>query len=139
MNPDQIQLVQSSFTRIEPIAGQAATFFYARLFELDPALKPLFKGDMAEQGQKLMRMIGLAVQGLNRLDELVPAVQALGQRHASYGVQPQDYDTVGAALLWTLQQGLGEFFTPQVREAWTRAYALLAETMILATQVDQAV
>ena len=102
-----------------PIKAAAADLFYGRLFELDPSLKPLFKGDIKEQGAKLMAMIATAVAGLDRLDSIVPAVQALGKRHAGYGVEAAHYDTVGSALLWTLEQGLGSAFTPDVKGAWT--------------------
>jgi len=129
MTPEQIALVQTSFAQVLPIADTAAALFYNRLFELDPSLKPLFKGDMREQGRKLMTMIRVVVNGLNRLDQLVPAVQELGRRHARYGVTDAHYDTVGAALLATLHQGLGEAFTPDVAAAWAMAYALLADTM----------
>jgi len=129
MTPDQIHLVQSSFAQVVPIKDAAAELFYARLFELDPTLKPLFKSDMAEQRTKLMAMIGTAVSGLTRLEAIVPAVQALGERHVAYGVKAADYDTVGAALLWTLEKGLGKGFTPDVREAWITCYGLLADTM----------
>src|SRR5215213_4933586 len=129
MTPEQIALVQISFAQVLPIADTAAALFYSRLFELDPSLKPLFKGDMAEQGRKLMTMIRVVVNGLNRLDELVPAVQELGRRHARYGVRDEHYDTVGAALLWTLSQGLGARFTSETEAAWATAYTLLAETM----------
>jgi hemoglobin-like flavoprotein len=103
--------------------------FYGRLFELDPTLKTLFKVDMREQGRKLMQMIGLAVSKLDALDELVPVVEALGRRHAGYGVKEGDYDTAGNALLWTLEQGLGPAFTPDVKSAWTAVYQVLASTM----------
>jgi hemoglobin-like flavoprotein len=129
MTPEQIALVQSSFAQVLPIADTAAALFYSRLFELDPSLKPLFKGDMQEQGRKLMTMIRVVVNGLNRLDQLVPAVQELGRRHARYGVQDHHYDTVAVALLWTLGQGLGAGFTRETEAAWATAYALLAETM----------
>ena|SRR5437867_12103718 len=129
MTPEQIALVQTSFAQVLPIADTAAALFYGRLFELDPSLKPLFKGDMQEQGRKLMTMIRVVVNGLNRIDQLVPAVQELGRRHARYGVQDAHYATVGAALLATLHQGLGDAFTPEVAAAWTTAYTLLAETM----------
>lgn len=132
MNTEQIALVQDSFGHVLPIADTAATLFYTRLFELDPALRPLFRGDMQEQGRKLMAMLRLAVNGLNRLDTLVPAVQDLGRRHVGYNVQAAHYDTVGAALLWTLAQGLGEAFTPAVEAAWTAVYTVLATTMIAA-------
>ncbi len=129
MTPKQKVLVQRSFLKVAPIAEQAADLFYARLFKLDPALQPLFKGDMKEQGRKLMRMIATAVNGLDRLEELVPAVQDLGRRHVVYGVRPTHYDTVGAALLWTLEQGLGPDFAPEVRDAWAAVYGILAGTM----------
>ncbi len=121
--------MQNSFAKVSPIAETAAELFYGRLFELDPALKPLFKGDMKTQGAKLMRMIGMAVNGLNDLDGLVPAVQALGVRHVDYGVKDEHYDTVAAALLWTLGKGLGDDFTPEVEAAWTETYLLLAGVM----------
>lgn len=130
MTPKQKLLVQATFTQVTPIADEAAALFYQRLFELDPSLKALFRGDMKEQGKKLMRMIAMAVNGLDRLSELVPAVQDLGRRHVNYGVTAAHYDTVGAALLWTLEQGLGPAFTPEVRDAWGTVYGLLAQTMI---------
>lgn len=129
MTPEQKFIVQASFAKVVPIAEQAAQIFYGRLFELDPSLKPLFKGDMKEQGRKLMTMIRTAVAGLDKLDMLVPAVQDLGRRHVGYGVQDRHYDTVGAALLWTLEKGLAEDFTPRVKEAWTVVYGVLATTM----------
>jgi hemoglobin-like flavoprotein len=129
MTPDQIALVQTSFAQVLPIADTAAALFYHNLFELDPALRPMFRGDMAEQGRKLMTMLRVVVNGLTRLDQIVPAVQELGRRHARYGVRDEHYDTVGAALLSTLQQGLGNAFTPEVAAAWATAYALLAGTM----------
>lgn len=125
----QIALVQKSFAVIAPIADDAAMLFYQRLFEIDPSLKGMFKGDMAEQRRKLMQMLTAAVKGLQRLDRLVPVVEDLGRRHVGYGVTDQHYDTVGAALLWTLEKGLGRAFTPEVREAWTAVYGLLANTM----------
>jgi hemoglobin-like flavoprotein len=125
----QKQLVQETFTLVAPIADTAASLFYGRLFELDPSLSRMFRGDMAEQGRKLMTMIGLAVKGLDRLEVLVPAVEALGARHAGYGVRDEHYGTVASALLWTLKTGLGDAFTLEVEEAWTAVYVLLAETM----------
>ncbi|HET6315779.1 MAG TPA: globin family protein [Chloroflexota bacterium] len=129
MTPDQIRLVQQSFQSVAPIADTAAELFYSRLFELDPSLRPLFRGDMAEQRRKLMQMLSVAVAGLNNLDALVPAVQALGRRHARYGVRAEHFDTVAVALLWTLGQGLGDAFTDDVRNAWTAVYSVLASTM----------
>jgi hemoglobin-like flavoprotein len=125
----QKTLVQASFATIAPIADDAAVLFYRRLFELDPSLKALFRGDMAEQRKKLMQMLTAAVKGLDRLDQLVPVVEELGRRHAGYGVADRHYDTVGEALLWTLEKGLGRGFTPEVREAWVTVYGLLATTM----------
>ncbi len=129
MTPDQKTLVQESFKCVLPIADTAAKLFYQKLFELDPELKPLFKGNMEEQGKKLMKMIATAVNGLDRLDEIVPAVQDLGVRHVAYGIKDEDYDTVGEALLWTLQQGLDDMFTPEVKEAWIAVYGILSDTM----------
>ncbi len=129
MTPEQIAVVQTTYKSVAPISDTAAQLFYGKLFELDPALKPLFKGDMREQGRKLMMMIGTAVAGLSDLQRLVPAVQALGRRHAGYGVLPQHFDTVGAALLWTLEQGLGPAFTPEAKAAWTETYVTLAAVM----------
>lgn len=129
MTPEQAQLVKSSWQQVIPIAGKAAELFYGKLFELDPSVRPLFKGDMTEQGQKLTRMISTAVNGLDRLDTIVPAVQQLGVRHVAYGIKDDHYDTVGAALLWTLEAGLGDAFTAETKEAWATVYGILADTM----------
>jgi hemoglobin-like flavoprotein len=129
MTPEQTLLVQASFAKVAPIASTAADLFYDRLFTLDPSLRPLFKPDMTAQKRALMGMLGVAVAGLDRLDELVPAVQQLGRRHAGYGVTEAHYATVGDALLWTLEQGLGADFTPDTRAAWAAVYTLLAATM----------
>jgi len=129
MTPEQIALVQGTWASVMPIKETAAELFYGRLFELDPALRPLFRGDMKEQGRKLMTMITVAVKGLDNLAVLVPAVKDMGRRHAGYGVKPEHYGTVAVALLWTLEQGLGEGFTPQVKAAWTDTYTVLATTM----------
>ncbi len=129
MKLEHIKLVQDSFAKVEPGAGAAADLFYARLFTLDPTLRSMFPAELAEQKHKLMTMLKLAVNNLNRLDELVPAVQALGQRHGAYGVTDEQYETVGAALLWALEQELGAAFTPEVKAAWTAVYGLLANTM----------
>lgn len=126
---EHICLVQSSFARIAPIAPQVAELFYSRLFALDPTLQTLFRDDMQAQGTKLMQAISLVVASLHRLDTLVPMLQALGKRHVHYGVEAAHYDTVGAALLWTLEQGLGADFTPMARAAWAQAYDMLATVM----------
>lgn len=138
MTPQQITLVQATFADVKPIATTAAELFYNRLFTLDPSLRPLFKGDMGQQGQMLMSMIGAAVSGLKDLERLAPVVRQLGARHVRYGVQAQHYATVGSALLWTLDQGLGDKFTPAVREAWTQAYTLLSEVMLLGAMEEEA-
>src|SRR5215472_13747938 len=129
MTPKQVRLVQHSWASVAPIQAQAAALFYDRLFMVDPTLRSLFKGDMEEQRNKLTVMLGIAVNGLTRLDALVPIVRNLGSRHARYGVQEKHYATVGAALLWTLEKGLGTAFTLEVRDAWTAAYGLLTATM----------
>jgi hemoglobin-like flavoprotein len=134
MTNEQINLVRKSFERIEPVSDKAALLFYGRLFELDPGLRRLFKGDLNAQGLKLMRMIGLAVKGLDRLEELVPAVRALGVKHAAYGVEDHHYETVAAAFLWTLEKGLGADFTAPTKVAWTAVYGLLAQTMKAASR-----
>jgi len=125
----QKTLVQQSFATIQPIADDAAALFYRRLFEIDPSLQKMFRGDMADQRRKLMQMLTAAVKGLDRLEQLVPVVEDLGRRHATYGVDDAHYDTVGAALLWTLEKGLGDAFTAEVEAAWVTVYGLLAGTM----------
>jgi hemoglobin-like flavoprotein len=129
MTPQQITLIQNSWTEVLPITETAAGLFYQRLFALDPSVRPMFKGDMREQGQKLMKMLGLIVNSLTRLDELVPVAQDMARRHVGYGVQPAHYDTVGAALLWTLEQGLGSKFSDEVKTAWASAYDTLSSVM----------
>ncbi|GAA5170497.1 globin family protein [Viridibacterium curvum] len=129
MTPEQVTLIQQSWQKVVPIADTAAGLFYNKLFELDPELKHLFKGDMAEQGRKLMAMISTVVAKLGVLGEIVPAVQDLGRRHVGYGVEDKHYDTVGAALIWTLGAGLGEAFTDDVKAAWLSAYTILAGAM----------
>ena len=137
MTPDEIVLVKNSFRLVEPIQEQAAVLFYRRLFELDPRVARLFGAtDMDRQRKALMQTLAVVVRGLDHLDEVVPGVRALGRRHTGYGATPGDYPTVGAALLWTLEQGLGRAFTPAVRDAWTAAFALLSSTMIEAANED---
>lgn len=129
MTPRQIALVQQTFTQIEPVAEQTAAMFYDRLFVLEPELKPLFKSDIHDQGRKLMQVIGTAVHNLHRLEDVEPAVQALGRRHARYGVREVHYGLIAVALLWAIERGLGPAFTHEVQEAWTVAYMTLARTM----------
>ena len=129
VTPEQIVLVQESFAQVVPIADTAAALFYGRLFEMDPTLRALFRADMRAQYRNLMQTLTVVVRGLDRLDSILPAVEALGRRHAGYGVKDEHFQVVGEALLWTLQQGLGQAFTPEVRQAWATAYGLLARTM----------
>jgi hemoglobin-like flavoprotein len=144
MNSTEVALVKDSFRKVVPIADQAAALFYARLFELDSSLRPLFRGDMAEQGRKLMTMLAAAVTSLDHVDRLLPVLRQLGARHVTYGVRDEHYDTVGTALLWTLEKGLGPDFNPEVRGAWTKTYTFIADTMIEAARearspVDQTI
>lgn len=129
MTNEEIELVKTSWEKVEPISDVAAELFYGKLFEIDPTLKAMFSDDIEEQGKKLMMMINMAVNGLDRLDQIVPAVQALAERHVGYGVTDGHYDTVGEALIWTLGQGLGDGFTDDVKAAWLTTYTLLANTM----------
>jgi len=134
MTPQQIAHVRSSFALVAPIADQAAALFYANLFyanlfEADRSLRPLFKSDLGDQGQRLMSMIGAAVGLLDQPQRLLPALHALGARHAGYGVQESHYATVGQALIKTLSQGLGEAFTPEVAEAWATMYGIVSREM----------
>jgi hemoglobin-like flavoprotein len=130
MTTEKKRLVQETFAQVVPIADHAAALFYGRLFELDPSLRPLFKGDLGQQGAKLMQTIGYCVGKLDTLGEIVPAVKDLGRKHAGYGVKESSFQTVGAALLWTLDKGLGPAFTPEVKAAWTEVYGILSATMI---------
>lgn len=138
MTPETIRLVRSTFAQVHPVADLAAGLVYDRLFTLDPSLRRLFAADLERQKHALMATLRLAVEYLDRPDELVPIVEQLGRRHASYGVQAAHYGTVGSALLRTLEQGLGPAFTPAVRSAWTSVYDLLATTMQAAAERAQA-
>jgi hemoglobin-like flavoprotein len=137
MTPTQQELIRSTWGQVAPIADTAARIFYDRLFELDPSLRPMFAHtDMAAQRRNLMQTLAVVVKGVDRLETLVPAVEALGRRHAGYGVRPDDYATVGRALLDTLAVGLGDAFTAEARGAWSDAYELLAGTMLAATSTE---
>ncbi len=132
MTPHQIALVQGSFRKVVPIAGTAADLFYDRLFHIAPEVRPMFPADLSEQKRKLIQMLAVAVGGLSKLEEIVPAVEDLGRRHVGYGVVPAHYGSVGAALLWALKQGLGADFTPEVETAWAETFGLLSGAMIAA-------
>jgi nitric oxide dioxygenase len=134
MTPQERTLVQESFAAVRPISDQAAAMFYDRLFTIAPEVKPLFKGDMSEQGKKLMQMLAVAVNGLTNLEAILPAVQELGRKHVDYGVTAAHYQPVGEALLWTLEQGLGDAFTVETKAAWEKTYTLLAGAMIEAAE-----
>jgi hemoglobin-like flavoprotein len=130
MTPDQIKLVQDSFAKVGPISEKAAELFYGRLFEIAPQVRAMFPDDMSEQRKKLMATLAIVVQGLNNLDTILPAASALAKRHVSYGAEAAHYPVVGQALLWTLEQGLGPSWTPDVAAAWAGAYTTLSEFMI---------
>ncbi len=130
MTPEQRSLVQTSFAKITPIADQAAQIFYDRLFTVAPKLRSLFPEDMTEQRRKLMATLTVVVNGLDKLETILPAASALAKRHVSYGAQPQHYPVVGETLLWTLQRGLGDGWTDDVAAAWTAAYTTLSNFMI---------
>lgn len=130
MNPLQINLVQESFAKVAPISEQAAVLFYDRLFEVAPAVRAMFPDDMTEQRKKLMATLAVVVNGLSNLEAVLPAASALAKRHVSYGARPEHYPAVGGALLWTLEKGLGEAWTPDVADAWTAAYGTLSGYMI---------
>jgi len=135
MTPKQQQLIRSTWAAVTPIADQAAALFYQRLFTLDPALAILFDGvEMTKQGRMLMQTLAIVVKSIDDLPSAVPAVEALGRRHAGYGVQVRDYPTVGEALLWTLEAGLGDRFTPDARRAWAHAYEIVSSVMIAAAE-----
>jgi len=127
--PEQIELVQRTWRAVLPVGDTAAELFYGKLFSLDPALRALFRNDLVEQGRNLTAMISVAVGMLSRPEKITLAVRQLGRRHAGYGVQPHHYELVAIALLWTLQQCLGDAFTAEAEAAWRATYAFLAETM----------
>ncbi len=132
LTPHQIELIQDSFAKVVPIADTAAAVFYGRLFEIAPQVKPLFKGDMSLQGAKLMATLGMVVAGLSDLGKIVPAAESLARKHVAYGVKDEHYAPVGAALIWTLERGLGPDFTPETKAAWVEAYGILSSVMIAA-------
>ena len=129
MTPQQIELVKKTWVMVVPIADKAAEMFYGRLFELEPCYREMFKHNITEQGKKLMKTINIAVEALDDVAPLIPTLKQMGADHAGYGVVDRDYNVVGAALLWTLEQGLGEAFTDEVKNAWAAVYEVLADTM----------
>jgi hemoglobin-like flavoprotein len=129
MTSDQIELVRISFSKIQPVVEEAAVLFYARLFECDPSLRPLFQTDIREQGRKLMDIIGFAVDRLDEAEKLTPTLRELGARHVEYGVKEDHYDVVGDALLWTLRKALKDEYTDEMNKAWAALYSFLSESM----------
>jgi hemoglobin-like flavoprotein len=129
MTPEQVAMVQESFKKVAPIASTAADLFYDRLFEIAPDVRVMFPDDLREQKKKLIGMLGIAVSNLHQLDTIIPAVENLAKRHVGYGVKPEHFQPVGAALLWTLEQGLGADFTPSLKKAWTETYLTLSGIM----------
>ena len=129
LTPHQIQLIQQSFAKVEPIADQAAEIFYNKLFEYEPSVRPLFKSDIRNQGRKLMSTLKVAVKALDDLDALVPVLQKMAVKHVEYGVRAEHYTPVGNALLYALKVGLGKDWTPELRQAWVEVYRLIAKTM----------
>lgn len=130
MTPDQVKLVQESFAKVAPISDMAAMLFYDRLFEVAPSVKAMFPADMTEQRRKLMATLAAVVNGLGNLESVLPAASALAKRHVRYGARPAHYPVVGGALLWTLEKGLGDAWTPEVADAWAAAYGTLSGYMI---------
>lgn len=138
MTPEQIELVQQGFRAVAPIRTEAAAIFYRRLFTIAPELRALFGStDMAAQGNKLMASLGFVVQGLKQPDTILPAIKALARRHAGYGVRDVHYEIVGQALIETLEEGLGDAFTPRAREAWQAAYTMLSQVMIAESRTSE--
>ena len=130
MTPEQTRLVRHTWNQVAPSADAAADMFYRRLFEIDPATRKLFRAtEMVAQRKKLLQTLSFAINGLDDPDALVSKVEDLGRRHAGYGVTDAQYDSVGAALLWTLEQGLGRAWTPAVASAWTEVYGMLSGIM----------
>jgi hemoglobin-like flavoprotein len=130
MTPEQRQLAADTWKQVAPIADTAANLFYSRLFEIDPSTRKLFRTtEMDAQRKKLLQTLSFVINGLDHLDVLVSKVEDLGRRHAGYGVTNAHYESVGAALLWTLEQGLGRAWTPAVASAWTEVYGMLSGIM----------
>jgi hemoglobin-like flavoprotein len=130
MTPTDIGLVQSSFAKVAPLGDEAGAIFYRRLFEIAPEVRPLFHGDMDEQASMFMSVLTLAVNGLSDFDSVEPALRDLAVRHAGYGVKAEHYAPLGAALIWLMEQNLGDGFTEEVRGAWISVYGAISEVMI---------
>ena len=129
MDAQAVALVQRSFEKVAPLGDKVTEIFYGELFAIDPSLRPMFKDDMREQRRMLMSALSLVVRSLHTPQAILETVKAMAKRHVNYGVEPAHYALVGNALLRTLEKGLGDEFTPQLREAWTDAYTLLSGVM----------
>lgn len=129
LSPRQIELVQQTFDQVKPIADAAAGLFYDRLFVIAPQARALFPDDLTDQRKKLMQALAFAVGSLRAPERVLPALREMGARHVAYGARDEHYPVVGEALLWTLERGLGDAFTPEVRDAWAATYGLVAATM----------
>jgi nitric oxide dioxygenase len=127
----QVALVQSSFEHVLPIADVAGMLFYERIFTLAPEARALFGDDIALQASRTMAALATAVDGLDDVEQIAPFLVRLGARHVRYGVVPEHFELVGEALLWTLEQGLGEEFTPEVHDAWAAAFGVIARAMLI--------
>jgi hemoglobin-like flavoprotein len=132
MNEHEIRLIQTSFEAARPRANELGELFYGRLFQQHPELRPMFPTDIKPQAKKLVGVLAIVVASLDRLGEILPVVQGLGRNHGAYGVKPHHYDQVGATLIWTLDQMMGDLFTSDVRQAWIVAYTTLSEVMMAA-------
>ncbi|WP_186398115.1 globin family protein [Stappia sp. P2PMeth1] len=130
MTEDEIRKIQASFASLQSNADELGLMFYERLFTTHPELRDLFPRDITPQARKLVQMLALMVNGLNRLEALLPAVKELARRHVDYGVKDEHYAAVGETLLWTLAQGLGPAFTDDLRSAWSTAFSMLSGVMI---------
>jgi hemoglobin-like flavoprotein len=129
MDAQAVAMVQKSFEKVAPLGDTVTEIFYGELFAIDPSLRPMFKGDMREQRRMLMSALALVVRSLHAPQAILEPVKAMAKRHVAYGVEPVHYALVGNALLRTLEKGLGDDFTPELREAWTGAYGMLSGVM----------
>jgi hemoglobin-like flavoprotein len=126
----QVKLIQTSFQQVLPIADTAGMLLYQRIFTLAPETRALFDDDIAPQAKRLMAAVKVVVDGLENLERVAPMLVKLGARHVRYGVRAEHFEVAGGALLWTLEQGLGEAFTPEVRDAWAAAWDVIADAML---------
>lgn len=141
MNTNQIALVKETFGLVATIPAETVgDLFYKRLFEIAPEIRPMFeRTSLPEQSRKLISMLAYVVGKLDNLSSIIDEVEKLARRHVKYGVEPKHYQPVGAALLWTLEKGLGDHWNEEVKEAWTRCYSTLSNAMIHACEEATAV